>query len=48
VVGKRRIFYGMKRDAARLYIEGMEINKIRLKLRVNKERVRQLLISVVR
>jgi DNA-directed RNA polymerase sigma subunit (sigma70/sigma32) len=38
----------MKREAARLYIEGIEINKIGVKLRVTRERVRQLLISVVR
>jgi hypothetical protein len=48
VVDKRQIIYGMKREAARLYIEGIEINKIGVKLRVTRERVRQLLISVVR
>jgi hypothetical protein len=45
---KRHIISGMKREAARLYIEGIEINKIGVKLRVTRERVRQLLISVVR
>lgn len=48
VVDKRQIFYGMKRDAARLYIEGMEINEIGVEIGVTRERVRQLLWSVVR
>lgn len=45
---KRRITAIMKRDAARLYIEGMEINEIGVEIGVTRERVRQLLWSVVR
>jgi hypothetical protein len=48
VVDRRQIINGMKRDAAKLYIEGMEINEIGVEIGVTRERVRQLLISVVR
>jgi DNA-directed RNA polymerase sigma subunit (sigma70/sigma32) len=45
---KRHIISGMKREAAKLYIEGMEINEIGVEIGVTRERVRQLLISTVR
>lgn len=47
-VNKRQILNATKRRAASMYIEGADINQISLKMKVTRERVRQLLYSVVR
>jgi DNA-directed RNA polymerase sigma subunit (sigma70/sigma32) len=47
-VNKRQILNATKRRAAYLYIKGADIEEIGLKMNVTRERVRQLLYSVVR
>jgi hypothetical protein len=48
VVGVREPINQMKRHVASLYVSGKEIEKIALEKHIPRERVRQLLISVVR
>ena len=48
MLDKRPPINALKRSAARGYVYGYKINEIATDLRITRERVRQLLLSIVR